>query len=204
VPGLSYRKQRVTLLLVFCVVTAALYADPLYTITVRGLNRQFPLIAWQMTYRINAGSQQEAELQALANARRDGCEENSAYIVETTVTVTPGDTRPVAPVIIITPAPLPPPPKPEPEVEYQEAYKAGYDHGITGFLTGRGNFILNSEIPEKYREAQQEQGYKNGYARGYADEEEKAKRKARTPHRPAPSRDGNSSSGIPNRPNPHR
>jgi hypothetical protein len=31
-------------------------------------------------------------------------------------------------------------------------------------LTGRGNFILNVEIPEKYREAGEKQGYKNGYA----------------------------------------
>lgn len=185
-----FRKKLISLAVSLCVITASLSADPLYTIIVRGLNKQFPLIAWQMTYRITAATQKEAELQAMTNARRDGCEETSAYIVETTVTLTPDDTRPVAPVIIVAP-PQNPPQESKPVievVEYEEAYKAGYDHGVTGFLTNRGNFILNTEIPDKYREAGQGQAYKNGYARGYADEKskaEKAKQKQPPPKPPS-------------------
>ena len=181
------KRKKITLALFLFALTGALHAAPLYTITVRGLNKQFPLIAWQMTYRITADTQKEAELQAMANARRDGCEETSAYIVETTITLTPDDKRPAAPVIIVaTPQNPPQESKPVVEViEYDEAYRAGYDHGITGFLTNRGNFILNTEIPEKYRESEQGQAYKNGYARGYADEELKAERaKRKLPKQP--------------------
>jgi hypothetical protein len=159
----------------------SLYADPLYTITVRGLRQDFPLIAWQMTYKISAAAQGEAERIALQNARRDGCEAASAHIVETTVTLTP-DNSPVAPVIIVQPPAQPPDPKPQ--IEYEEAYRAGRDHGITGYITGRDAVILNREIPEKYRLAEQEQAYKNGYARGFADEKAKAERSP--PRKPPP------------------
>jgi hypothetical protein len=111
------------------------------------------------------------------------------------VTLTPEEARTVAPVIIITPA-APPPAKEEPKPGYQEAHQAGYDHGVTGFLTGRGNFILNAEIPEKYREAGEEQGYKNGYAKGYAEEKTRAARRPR----PAPQNRNN----TPNRGNTRR
>jgi hypothetical protein len=162
-----------------------LCADPLYTVTVRGLRQDFPLIAWQMTYKITAATQAEAEHTALQNARRDGCEAASAHIVEMSVTLSPGDSRPVTPIIIVTP-PAQASEHP-PRIDYQEAYQAGYDHGVTGFITGRGAVILNHEIPEKYRLAEQEQGYKNGYAKGYAEEQAKAERRVRRPS-PPPSR----------------
>jgi hypothetical protein len=171
--------------IIICLVFAALplYADPLYTITVRGLRRDFPLLAWQMTYQITAASQGEAETLAVERAKADGCEAASAHIVSVTVTLAPENSRPSAPVIVV----MPPPETPEPEaprIEYEEAYKAGYDHGVTGFLTGRGAVILNHEIPEKYRLAEQEQAYKNGYARGFTDEKAKAER---SPTRQPPS-----------------
>jgi hypothetical protein len=44
------RRTIIIVCLVFSVFSV--YADPLYTITVRGLRQDFPLIAWQMTYKI--------------------------------------------------------------------------------------------------------------------------------------------------------
>jgi hypothetical protein len=61
------------------------------------------------------------------------------------------------------------------------------DHGVTGYITGRGAVILNHEIPEKYRLAEQEQAYKNGYAKGFAEEQVKAERRVRRPS-PPPAR----------------
>jgi hypothetical protein len=183
-------KHKHAYILVFLLAATSLYADSVFTITVRGLRKDFPLLAWQMTYRINAASQEMAELQALEKARNDGCDATSAHIVATTVTLTPGNTRSVPPVIIIVPPQTQDetPSAPEPVIEYQEAYQAGYDHGITGFLTGRNNFVLNAEIPDKYREAEQGQAYKNGYARGFADEKAKAERRRPPAQRPDPPR----------------
>jgi hypothetical protein len=174
-------------LIVIIILFAAfsLCADPLYTVTVRGLRQDFPLIAWQMTYKITAAAQAEAERIALQNARRDGCEASSAHIVEMSVTLTPEDSRSAAPIIIVTsPAQDP---EPKPEIAYEEAYQAGYDHGVTGYITGRGAVILNHEIPEKYRLAKQEQAYKNGYAKGFAEEQAKSERRVRRPS-PPPTR----------------
>jgi hypothetical protein len=142
-----------------------------------------------MTYHIKAAAQGEAERLAIEKARRDGCESVSVHIVEVTVALTPDankqqNTQPApAPVIIVNPTPVPQTSDTQPpRIEYQEAYQAGYDHGITGFLTGRNAGVLNSEIPEKYRVAEQEQAYKNGYARGFADEKTKAEQAQATKH----------------------
>jgi hypothetical protein len=170
---------------IVCLFLAAfrLYADSLYTITIRGLRQDFPLIAWQMTYRVTAASQREAETLAMEKAKQDGCETVSAHIVSVTVTLSPENSRPPAPVIAAVPAPQPPEPQP-PRIEYEEAYQPGYDHGITGYITSRGPVILNHEIPEKYRLAGQEQAYKNGYAKGFS--EEKAKSERPRPRQPSP------------------
>jgi hypothetical protein len=185
-------KKRILAEVFLFAFAAYLSADPLYTVTVRGLRKDLPFLAWQMTYRVTAATQKDAELQAMSNARRDGCEETSAYIVETTVTLTPDDTRPATPVIVVLPPQNTQQPEPpqesSPAIEYEEAYKAGYDHGVTGFLTNRGNFILNAEIPDKYREAEQGQAYKNGYARGFANEKLKAEKNKRKQSPPKPSR----------------
>jgi hypothetical protein len=175
-----------------CLFFAALplYADNLYTITIRGLNKDFPLIAWQMTYRVTAAAQAEAETLAMERARQDGCEAASAHIVSVTVTVPPENSRPAAAVIIVAPPTQTPEPEP-PRIEYEEAYQAGYDHGITGYITGKGAVILNHEIPEKYRLAEQEQAYKNGYAKGFFDEKAKAQRRPRPPSPPPGRTNGN-------------
>ena len=141
---------------IVCLLFAAtpLCADNLYTITIRGLRKDFPLLAWQMTYQITAAAQGTAETLAMERAKQDGCEAASAHIVSVTVTLAPENSRPTAPVVVVVSPPASPEPE-APRIEYDEAYQAGYDHGITGYITGTGAIILNHEIPKKYRIAEQ-------------------------------------------------
>jgi hypothetical protein len=193
-------KKLFLVLLIFTGISV--YADTWYTITVRGLNKDLPFLAWQMTYKIKAVSQREAEQTAKSKAEQDGCVKDSAYIVEITAVLEPGkEQSEPATIIINQPPPVPEPSPPTqspaqsetttviitepkmppaqektdiPAITYDESYRAGYDHGVTGFLTNRDNYVVNDDIPEKYRQSEQVQAYKNGYARGFADEKEKA------------------------------
>ncbi|GHV73253.1 hypothetical protein AGMMS49940_05550 [Spirochaetia bacterium] len=215
--------KRTLLSSIFIFISFSVFCDTWYTVTVRGLNADLPFLAWQMTYKIRANSQKEAEQSAKDKAVHDGCAKNSAFIVDITANLEPGKTETESTTAITTPppppppkqaesttiiinqpaSPPPPPPKQEPkqaepttiiitqpsvptpqekeavpEISYDESYQAGYDHGITGFLTGRNNSVANEDVPDKYRKSQQVQAYKNGYARGFADEKIKAEKAA--------------------------
>jgi hypothetical protein len=60
----------------------------------------------------------------MEKAKQDGCETVSAHIVSVTVTLSPENSHPAAPVIVVVSPPQTPEPEP-PRIEYEEAYQAG-------------------------------------------------------------------------------
>jgi hypothetical protein len=177
------KKLPLMFLLIALICGGSIFADSIFSITVRGINSAYIFLAWERTYSITALTLAEAEFKALERARNEGCEKTSAYIFKETVTIMPEQSRPTPP-----PQPAPTPVNQGPHINYDIAYRAGYDHGITGFLTAMNPNLSSRNVPPMYEKAGFSQAYQNGYARGFADEKQKAELKASTEKKTSPSR----------------